>query len=134
MVVYPAARLLRYAAAIVQYLPLSFHLVVQGAVDGAEAVHVLDLYLAAKLAGAHRAERDVSVAAEVALLHVTGADIEVAQDLAQLHQVGPCLLRRAHVWFADGLHQGNAGAVDVNQAVRLALGAVDVNQLGGILL
>ncbi len=130
----PAPGLLRDALAAGDELTLTLLLVLERAIDGAEAVHVLDLYLAAELLGAERADGDVGVAAEVALLHVAGANVEVAKDLTQLDQVGAGFLRRAHIRLADDLHEGDAGAVYVHEAVGLAGRALDVEQLGRVLL
>ncbi len=67
-----------------------------------------------------RADGDVRVAAQRALFHTTRVDAEIEQDGAQLLHVEPRLFRRADVWLADDLHQRDARAVQVNQAVRLA--------------
>src|SRR3972149_1771955 len=72
----PAARLLRYAAPAVHYLSLALYLVVQGAVDGAEAVHVLHFYLAAEPAGAQGPDGHVGVAREGPPPHIAGAGFQ----------------------------------------------------------
>ena len=110
---------------------LAADLVVDGALDVAEGVHVLDLDLGAEAARADAAHRDVGVAAEAAFLHVAVADLEVLQDRAQRAQVGAGLGRAAQVGLAHDLEQRHAGAVEVDQAAA-AVRVVDV--LAGVLL
>ena len=77
------------------------------------------------------AHRDVDVGAQAALLHVAVAGAEVAQDGAQLRHVGLGLLGGAHIGLRDDLHQGDAGAVEVDERHgRVAV----VHRLAGVLL
>jgi hypothetical protein len=90
---HPAPRLLHDAPAGRHLLALALHLIAESAVHGAEAVHVLDFYLAQELLAAQRPDADVGVAAELALLHVGRGYPQVEEDLAQLDQVLAGLLR-----------------------------------------
>ncbi len=130
----PAAGLLDDAASGVQHLDLAVHLVLDAVVDVAEAVDVLELYLNSELWLGEGADADVRLAAHVPFFHVGAAGADVAEDLAELDQVGPGLLRGPHVRLRHYLHEGYAGAVDIDQAVGLASGVRDVCELGGVLL
>ena len=79
-------------------------------------------------------DADVRLAAHVAFFHVRAAGPDVAQDLAQLLQVGARLFRRADVRLRDDLHQRHAGAVHVDEAVRLAGRWVGLVQQAGRVL
>ena len=67
------------------------------------------------------AHRHVHVGAQVALLHVAVAGAEVAQDRAQLGHVGARLVGRAHVGAGDDLHQRDARAVQIDEALGRGL-------------
>ena len=79
----PAAGLLHHAAAFLEDATLAVGLEVEGLVDGAEAVHVLDFGAVAVLFATDRADADVGVAPEAAVLHVAGGDAEVLQERVQ---------------------------------------------------
>jgi hypothetical protein len=104
---------------------LSPELVDDGPLDVAEGVHVLDLDLGAERGGAHAADRNVRVAAEAAFLHVAVADLEVLQGRPQRAQVRPRLRGAAHVGLTHDLEQGDAAAVEIDQAAA-PVGVVDV--------
>ena len=112
---------------------LALKLILQSAVDGAEAVHVFDLYLDAEPVAAPGADADIGVAAEAPLLHVAGGYADVLEDGAQGDEVLTRLLGRTQVRLSDDLHERNAGAVDVQQAVGIAGGVGAVKQLGYVL-
>ena len=78
------------------------------------------------------ARRDVRVAAEGAFFHVAGRDADVAQDLAQGHQVIARFFRGAQVRFADDLHQGNTGAVEIDEADQCSASFVPVDEAPGV--
>ena len=133
LVIQPTSGFLVELASFAGHPPLAHSFVFQGAVDGLEAVHVLDFHLGEGLRGALRADADVGIAAEAAFLHVAGGDAEILENGAQFHQVLPGLFRRTQVGLADDLHQGDAGAVDVDEAVRFPGGISPVQQFGHIL-
>ena len=124
------ARLLVDRAAVLEDGDLPARLVVDGLADEADRVDVLDLAARAERL-ARAAHRDVDVGAQVALLHVAVAGAEVAQDGAQLGDVGLGLLGGAHVGPRHDLHEGDAGAVEVDEAHR-RMQVVD--RLAGVLL
>ena len=49
----------------------------------------------------------------------------------QVHQVSTGFFRGPHIRFADDLHQGHAGPVDIHQAVTAAVGG-EVLHLGNV--
>ena len=110
---------------------LAAELVLDGALDVAEGVHVLDLDLGAERARARRSHRHVGVAAEAALLHVAVADLEILENGAQGAEIGAGLGGAAHVGLAHDLEERDAAAVEVDQAAAV-VGVVDV--LPGVLL
>ena len=77
------------------------------------------------------ADRNVDIRTERAFLHVAVAGAEVAQDVAQLAHVGAGFLGAADIGLADDLHQGNAGAVQIDEGFRPVL---VVQRLAGVLL
>ncbi len=81
------ARFLLDLAAALEQLDLALDFVIDGALDEAERVDVLDLGAGAELGLADRAHGDVRVAAERAFLHVAVADLEVAHQRVDLLQV-----------------------------------------------
>jgi len=129
--VVPETRLLHHLAAALQDVLLALDLVLQGPLDVAEGVHVLELRAGAEGRLALRADGDVGVAAEAALLHVAVADLEIDECLMEASQVGCRLLGAPNVRFADDLDQRHAGPVQVDKAQRLVL---VVHQLPRILL
>ena len=83
----------------------------------------------------HRlAHGDIGVAAERALLHVAGRDTDVAQDLAKGDQIVARFLRGAQIGLPDDLHQGHAGAVQIDQADLAADPIRAVNKPPGVFL
>src|SRR5262245_16238030 len=110
---------------------LAAELVLDGVLDVAEGVHVLDLDLGAERGRACRPHRHVGVAPEAPFLHVAVADLVILQDGAQGAEIGTGLGGAAHVGLAHDLEERNAAAVEVDQAAA-AVGVVDV--LPGVLL
>ena len=118
-------RLLHDRAAILQDRDLAAGLIVDGGLDEAHGVHVLDFAARAQMAEisglleplviAGLADADVHVGAQVAVLHVAVAGAQIAQDLAQLDDIGGGLFGAADVGAADDLHQGHPGAVQVDE-------------------
>ena len=84
-------------------LPRGFDL--DGLLDEAERVQVLELRARAELGLAAPAHRDVRVAAERAFLHVAVADLEVADERVNLAHVGAGFGGRAQIGRGDDLEQ-----------------------------
>ena len=114
---HPAPRLLHQLLALISRFRLALYLIFHRQVDRLEAVHVFNFHLSTEFRAALRTHTDISVAAETPLLHVAGGNAQVLQNAAQLHEVLAGLFRGAEIRFADDLHQGSAGAVDIHQAV-----------------
>ena len=117
-------------AAVLDEIDLPSRLVIDRLADEADRVDVLDLAAGAEcIAGP--AHRDVHVSAQIALLHVAVAGAEIAQDGAHLADVGLGLVGRAQIGLGHDLHQGNAGAVEIDQRQGRML---VVEELAGVLL
>ena len=129
----PATSLLDNPLATAGESGLPVGLIRERAEHRAEAVHVLDLDLRAELGCSLRTDADVRVAAEATLFHVGGARADVAENRVQRREVGAGLFSRAHVRFADGLHQRDSRAVDVEQAITLPAVSIVVGQLRHVL-
>ena len=129
----PAARFLDDGFALSRGASLPLRLIAQRAVYGAEAVHILDFNLSPKFVRASGPDADIGVAAKVALLHIRAADADVAQYGLELRQVAARLVGATHIRLADNLHQRRAGAIDVQQAVRLAEIVAAVEKLSDVL-
>ena len=116
---------LHHCAAVFQNGDLAARLVFNGGLDEAHRVHVLDLTPRPKMAEilgglvflvlAGPADRDIHIGAQVAVLHIAVAGAQIAQDLAQLGHIGRRLFRAPDVGTADDFHQGNAGAVEIDE-------------------
>ncbi len=121
------AGLLIDLAAVLEDLDLAPGLVVDGLGDEAERVDVLDLAARAQMAEvagglvfgvlALAADRDVDVGAQIALLHVAVAGPEIDQDGSDLLDVSHGFFRGTDVRTRHDLHQGRAGAVQVDIAL-----------------
>ena len=117
-------------AAILEDADLAAGLIFDGLAHEADRVDVLDFAAGAEFSpGA--AHRDVDVGPQRALFHVAVAGAEIAHDLAQLRDIGLGLVSRAHVGLRHDLHQGAAGAVEVDEAHA---GVLVVERLAGVLL
>src|SRR5690606_20408454 len=90
---------------------LTLDLVVDGLLDKAEGVQVLDLDPGAEFLLSLRSDRDIGVAAQRALLHVAVADIEGDEEITQDLYVLCSLLPGTEVGSAYDLDKGNTGAV-----------------------
>ncbi len=134
------AGFLHHLAAIFQNGDLAARLVFDCLLDETHRVHVLDLAARAQMGEilafhvafviARAADRHVHVGAQVAVLHVAVAGAQIPQDLAQLDDIGRGLFGAADIGTRDDLHQGNAGAVEIDKAhVRVHV----VDRLAGIL-
>src|SRR5205807_4802837 len=66
--------------------------------------------------------------------HVAIVDAEVLQDRAHLDDVLPRVVGAAQVGLGHDLHQGNAGAVEVDERRLRLLDGAGVEQLSGVLL
>ena len=107
-------RFLHHLAAAFDHVDLARDFVVDGLLDVAERIDVLDLGARAELLGADLAHRHVGVAAERAFLHVAVADLEVAHQRVHLLEIGHRLFRRAHVGLGDDFDERRAGAIEVD--------------------
>ena len=110
------AGFLHHLAAILDQLDLALDLVVDGLLDEAERVDVLDLGAGAELGLPLGAYRDVAVAAQRAFGHVAVADAEVADQRVNGFHIGHRLFRRADIRLGDDFQQRGAGAVEVDAA------------------
>ena len=117
-------------------------MIVEGGVDAAEGVHVLDLHLRAELRLAHGADGDVHVGAHVALFEVAVAHAGVDEHLLERREIGDRLVGGRHVRLRDDLHEGRAAAVEVHaralgvvvdlRGVLLQVDVVDADELGSV--
>ena len=123
--------LLDHRAAVLDEFDLAAHLEVDGALQEAEGVQVLDLAAGAEGLLAERSDRDIGVTAERPLLHVAVADAQPDHQGMQRPGIGHRLARGAHVGLAHDLEQRCAGAVqvDARHAVKVL-----VQRLAGVLL
>ena len=96
------------------HVDLARDFVVDGLLDVAERIDVLDLGARAELLGADLAHRHVGVAAERAFLHVAVADLEIANQRVHFLEIGHGFFRRAHVGLGDDFDERRAGAVEVD--------------------
>ncbi len=112
----PATGFLDENASIRHDGPLTHLLEPQRPLDRSKRVHVLDLDLGTDILTVPRTNGDVGVASECALLHVPGRRADVSEDAPERHQVLARFFRRAKIRLADDLHQGNAGAIEIDQA------------------
>ncbi len=87
---------------------------VDGFLDEAEGIDVLQLGARAEFLGAARAHRDVRIAAERSLLHVAVADAQIPHQRVHLLHVGDGFAGRAHLRLGDDLEQGRAGAIEID--------------------
>ena len=112
-------------AAIFQNGNLAAGFIVNRLRHEAHRVHVLDLAPGAEMAEIlgglilfilpRTADRHVDIRPQVAVLHVAVTGAQIAQDLAQFGDIGCRLLRPANVGARDNLHQGHAGAVEIDK-------------------
>ena len=133
----PVAGLLPHRLTTLDDEDLPLRLVVDGAAERSDRVHVLDLAAGAEVA-ARPPDADVGVDAHRALLHLGVGRPDRQQDRAQLGHVLPRLFGRTDVRTADDLDQRHPGAVEVDQRVLgpvdAPLAAADVRRLAGVLL
>ena len=101
----------------------------EGAADAGDGVEIFEFDLGAPLIGADGADGDVHVATHLAFFHVGVADAAVDHDLLEDGQVGKGFLGTGDLGFADDLHEGRAGAVEIN-----AGGCFEVETFGHIFL
>ena len=118
----PTHRHLADRAAGSQQRGLALDLVRQRQLDRAERVQVLDLDLGTGHFAAREPQRDVGFAAHGPLVHVAARHVQVAQEHLQFVQVSPRLLRRADVGLGDDLDQGQARAIEIQEAVVSGVG------------
>ena len=115
------AGLLLDLAAVLENFDLAPCLVFDGAHHEPHRIDVLDLAARAQSL-ARTTHRDVDVAAQAALLHIAVAGADVAQDRTHLAQVDAGLLGGSYVGLGDDLHQGDAGAIEIDERrVRVAV-------------
>jgi len=115
-------------AAVLQQRDLAAGLIIDGLLDEAHRVHVLDFAARPQMAEILRrliffilagpTDRDVHIRPQVAVLHVAVAGAQIPQDLAQFHHIGGGFLGTAQVGARDDLHQGDAGAVQIDEGQR----------------
>ena len=116
------------------FLPLfelAVGLVVEGFLDGGEAVEVLDLDDGGgddRAIGLGDVEVDVGVAAQGAFLHFAVGDAEVAEVEAQFFEAAAGVGRGADIGLGDDFEEGDARAVEVDLGV-IARG---VDELAGV--
>ena len=106
---------LLYAAAILQRLDLPAHFVVDGLLQEAEGIQVLDFATRAERIS-RSTHRDVGIAAERSFLHVAVADIDPAHQAMQGLGVGNGFLGRTHVRFGNDFQQRRSGTIEVDAA------------------
>ena len=102
-----------------------------GPLDKAERIHVLDLGACAKGIRAFFTQRDVDIAAHRALCHVAVRDSKVRHQRVERLEVRHRLFRRSKVGFGHDLKKRCAGAVEIDACLP-AEGVVD--RFAGIFL
>jgi hypothetical protein len=130
----PAAGLLDQWLAGIEGDGLSLDLEVDGALDRAERVHVLDLDPGPERLGPARAQRHVRLDPHLAALHVRVGRADGPQQQLQLLGVATGLLGRSDLGLGDDLHERRPGAVEVDEAAPARLAPVRVDELGRVLL
>ncbi len=118
------------AAAVLQRFDLPAYFVVDGLLQKAERVEVLDLAAGAEFGLADRAHRDVGVNAEAAFLHVAVANADPGHQRVQRAGVGDRFCGGAHLRLRDNLQQRRAGAIEVDAGHAVE---VFVQRLAGVL-
>src|SRR5690606_6116675 len=91
----------------------------EGALDGPEGVHVLDLDLGTNEAVIQGPDRDIGVAPERAILHVAGGCPDVAQNATKSNEIFARLFGRREVRLADDFHQRHTRAVEIDQRAAI---------------
>ena len=117
--VVPATRLLLELFAGLQRIDLTLNFISKGAPHAADRVHVLDLNFRSEFCLLFRPHGHVAIAAELSLLHIGVAHIAVDQDLFQRRKKRERLLRRINLRLCYDLHQGRAGAIEINPCALL---------------
>ena len=105
---------LHHAATVLDQLDLAAHLELDGPLQEAERVQVLDLGAGAEFLLAQRPDRNVGVHAEGSFLHVAVADAQPRHQAVQRPGIGHGLGGAAQLGFADDLQQRRAGPVQVD--------------------
>ncbi len=118
-------------AAVLDQLDLTLHLEVDGTLDEAEGVDVLDLRAGAEGFLALGAHRDVDVATQGTFGHVAVGDAQVGDDGVDRLHVGHRFLGGTHVRLGDDFQQRRAGTVEVDTGHALE---VFMQRLAGIFL
>ncbi len=108
-------------AAPLQHLDLTPHLELDGPLQEAEGVDVLDLGAGAEGRLALGAHRDVGVHPEGPLLHVAVADADPAHQLVDLAGIGHRLLGGAQVGLGDDLEQRCSRPVQIDPGVAMKI-------------
>src|SRR5450759_3920906 len=125
-------RLLHHAPAALDQRYLPGDLELDGLLQEAERVQVLDLGAGAERLRALEPHADVGVAAQIALLHVAGGDLDELHHLLQLGQVGVRLVGAAHVGFADDFDERRAAAVQIDIGGAAGILEAVVHALAGV--
>src|SRR5690606_9395334 len=95
-----------------------------------EGVHVFDLHLFAKGAGASQPYRHVGVTSQRAFFHVAVANLQIAHQLLDLDQEVVSLFRGTHIRLGHNFNKRYPCPVEIHQGIYFPS---QVNGLSGIL-
>ena len=132
----PVPGFLNDHAAALEHFCLALDLIRNGAVNRTQRVHVLHLGSDPQLSGPRAAHGNVDVKAHASFLQASMGDTEGPDNALQLNGVGPGLIGRANVGFADDLDKWYSRAVEIEQRERRVLNAAvggQVPALAGVL-
>ena len=130
----PVASLLANLAAVFEYFDLTKGLVLNGALETAQRVQVLDFAPCAK-GGVGLANRHVGVNAKRSLFHASIRRTNRNQNRAQFSDVVARLLRGTNVGTRNNLHERNTRSVVVHEGTVRSMDATrrpEVGRLAGV--
>ena len=58
----------------------------------------------------------ICITPETSFFHVAVADIKITDNGSEIPKVSPGFFRRTDIRFADDLHQGHAGSIEIDHA------------------
>ena len=126
------ARLLHHAPAALNQRHLAGDLELDGLLQKAEGVQILDFGAGAERFGAPEPDADVGIAAQMALLHIASGNLDELNHLLQLGQVGVRFVGAAHVGLADDFDERRTAAVEIDVGGAAGIGEAIVDALAGV--
>ena len=125
----PAPSGLDESLAVVESLALAGNLVVDGATDGGGRVHVLELNFGSEFILFIFAYGDVHITAHLSFVHVGVGNATGDEDLLEGLEIGEGFFGGLNIWLGDDLHEGSAGAIEVDES-----GIGEVGRFGDVFL